>query len=467
MLRVKRGEGNLNREAGKNFPVHPPIDHHLIRFPFPRLESVALSSGLNLLIVEDHRLPRVWIRLGFDFGTKCEPTDRVGLMELLEYTLKKGTISRSYREIVDRIETAGGELEAAVSRDFFFVFGDFLKDGLESGLEIFSDVLQHPRFPEEEVEKERLRTIADLENEKTSPNFLAHRRLKKILYAPHPYSHQKTRESLSRITREDMLQIHQRYFDPSIAYLIFAGDITRQQAVQLAEKHLGSWQGQKKLRKTFPPPRGVEASIIHLVHRPGSEQVTLLLGNSLFPRNHPDFEKMMVMNRILGGGGSGRLFMYLREEKGFTYGAYSSMQTHKDAGIWFAQADVRPDVVAPALEGFMEQFRLIRREPVSAEELESAKRYLIGIFPLQNERPSSVAALALQQVLYGLPSNYWDEYLNRLHKVTIEDVQNSALRYVIPEKMATVVVGDATHLQPVLEKMGSVEVYDMNDEKIG
>ncbi len=456
----------LSKSQKINHSEQPPIDDHLIRFTFPQVHQRTLDNGLTVYWIEDHRIPKVWIRLGFDFGTKCEQQEKAGLLELLAYTLRKGTAKRRYLEIIETIENAGGELDVAVSRDFFFVYGDFLAEGVESGLEIFSEVVQTPQFPHQEVEKERMRMIADLENEKTSPNFLANRRMNKLLYHPHPYALQKTRNTLEQITREDLLEIHARYFQPEGAHLIFAGDVNEKQALELAEKYFGNWQGMKNARKQFPPPRGLSAPVIHLVHRPGSEQVTLLLGNLLFPRNHPDFERMLVMNRILGGGGSGRLFMYLREEKGFTYGAYSTMRTNKDAGVWLAQADVRPDVVLPALEGFQKQFRRMREEPVSRDDLESARRYLIGVFPLQNETPASVAALALQRVLYELPPHYWDEYLERLYRVAVTDVQEVARRYIVPEKMATVVVGDADTLLPELQKLGAVEVFDANDEML-
>ncbi|MFZ0389924.1 MAG: pitrilysin family protein [Calditrichia bacterium] len=444
----------------------PPIDGHLLPFRFPPAKTIQLSNGLRLIIVERAGLPKVYLRLGFPFGIKNDPEGREGTAELLANTLKKGTLRRDYQQLVDDVETAGGELDAMVSEDFCIMYGEFISEYLPFGVEILSEMALMPALPENELEKERIKLIANLENEKSSPAFLAQRRMNRALFSPHPYAGFKTAATIGNISRENLLQFHQSHIFPQGAVLVMAGDVSETAAKNLAEKFFADWPGaEKRVESLFAQPL-VSQRQIHLVNRPGSEQANILLGNLLFPRNHPDFEKMMVMNKILGGGGSGRLFLNLREEKGFTYGAYSAMQTYRDQGAWIANAEVRTEVTIPSLEAFEEEFQKIKNEPVPEKELMNAKRYLIGVFPLQNETPSSIAALALKQQLNGLPADYWDRYLEALERVDADMVRQMAEEYIRTVEMNIVVVGDAEKLLSPLRELAPLSLYDPDDNII-
>jgi predicted Zn-dependent peptidase len=175
---------------------------------------------------------------------------------------------------------------------------------------------------------------------------------------------------------------------------------------------------------------------------------------------------MTVLNKILGGGGSGRLFMNLREQKGYTYGAYSSLLARKESGTFIANAEVRNDVILPAFEAFQQEFDRIRNEMVSSDELKNAKRFLRGIFPLQNETPASIAALALKQKLYELGKDYWNRYIRQIGDVSEIDVQQVAQKYLPGEGFITVIVGDADQLLGPLEALGKVEIYDLDDRPV-
>ncbi len=445
---------------------HPPIDTQLIDFKFPKVHEHNLSNGFPLLIIEHHEVPKVYLRLGYDFGSKSDPVNKAGLSQILSSTIKKGTKSQDYYSIIEKIEQIGGELDSIVSEDFFFVHGEFLKEYVEKGLDILSDIVQHPIFPGEHLEKERFKQIADLENEKSSPDFLAQRRMDKALYTPHPYSIHKTLASLQAIMREDLQSFHHSYFTSTPALLVIAGDITQQDAIRLAEKHFGKMAyTPEKNRKSDTLYSNGQRSI-QIVNRPESHQVNILLGNLTFNRSHPDYETMAVMSKILGGGGSGRLFLDLREKKGYTYGAYSSLQAYKEAGAFIANAEVRNEVVPSALDSFFEQLEKIQHEPISQKELQHAKQYLIGIFPLQNETASSIAALALKQKLYNLPENYWDEYLAKIARIGIADIQLVAQKYIRPKEMSIVLVGDANSLADKVAAYGPVLVYDLDDNQV-
>ncbi len=465
MYSINSGKFNFNMSNnGKNIP---PIDKNLIDFNFPEIKRRTLPNGLTLLMISRSGLPKVSIRIGFNFGVKNDPPEKAGLTELIEAVIKKGTKNRTYSDIVEAVDMVGGELDAMVNRDFFFTYGEFLSEYLNTGLELMSDIILNPVFPKAELEKERMKLIANLENEKSSPNFLAKRRMNRALFNVHPYSKYKTVQSLQKIIQADLIDFHKKYFLPQNAVIVLAGNITESKALQLTEKYFREWKTRPAAPEKFEQPNVASKPMIYLVNRPDSEQSNILLGNLLFPRNNSKYEEMLVMNKILGGGGSGRLFMYLREEKGYTYGAYSTVQALKEAGGWFANAEVRNEVTADALRGFFELFKKIKTDLVEEDELANAKRYIMGVFPLQNETPASIAALALQQQLYNLADNYWDKYIKFVNKVDREAVRNAAIQFINEEQMIVVVVGDAKQLKDQLSEFGEVKIMDSEDQLVG
>ncbi len=444
----------------------PPINLKLQEYNFPSFKKWKLNNGLNLILIEQHDLPKVYLQLGMNFGMKNEPKSKTGLSQLVANTQKKGTSTYRYHEIIDKIECTGGELDITVNEDFFIIYGEFLKANLEVGLDVMSDILLKPTFPSLELEKERFKLLANLENEKSSPDFLANRRMESVLFSPHPYGYYKTEATLKSITRKDLVDFHFHYFSPDISYLIVSGDIYESEVLDLVYRFFSEWRSEKIEWTEINKPKSEGKGKVHIVNRPGSQQSNILLGNILFNRAHPDYEKTLVMNKILGGGGSGRLFLDLREEKGFTYGAYSTLQTYKETGAFIANAEVRTAVTVEAIHAFLNQFEKIQKQETSEEELENAKRYLRGIFPLQNETAASIAALVLRQHLYGLSDNYWDSYLNTISQVNQADLNEMALKYIRQDEMYIIIVGDADALVEKVKVFGHVQVYDLDDRQL-
>lgn len=451
----------------------PPIDDQLIDFRFPSFKKKTLENGLTVLGLENSPPgpSKMYFRLGINFGEKNDPPSREGAVELLSLVLKKGTTGRSYQEIVEEIDFTGGSLGIDSSPDFFYLSGSFLREYADVGLELISDVLLNPSLDDSEIEKERIKILADIENEKSSPSFLAQRRFKKVLYSPHPYSGSKTPQSIREIDRQDLLEIYQRFVNPANVHLVVAGDISFDEAVERAGKYFGSSKVKSKASNqgevNFSMPQPSHQRELHLVDRPGSEQCTILLGTILFARNNSEFEAFQVMNKILGGGASGRLFMKLREEKGYTYGAYSSMVCLNETGGWQASAEVGNKVTGSAIDAFLEEFTAIRSNSVSEQELRNAKRYLIGSFPVKNETAASSASLELQKQLHNLPEDYWNNYLKIIDRVSKHDVNTIADKYLNVDSMPIVLVGDAKEIKKQIAKFGEVETYDLDDRRIG
>ncbi len=445
--------------------ITPPIDDHLIQFQFPDVQEFHLDNGLEVLVIERRELPKVYFRVGVKFGEAMDPPAREGAVELMARLIKKGTEKRSFAEISEAIDFMGGAIDAASGKDDFYFYGDFLSEYARDGFELLGEIMQFPTFPIQEMTKERSKLLGDLENEKSSPAFLAHRQMDQALFGRHPYARYKTAESLLHLTRETLLELHQSYFRPDITYLVFAGDIDAATARAWAEEVMGEWSGAAQPTGIAAPEAPGQPGI-YLVHRPNSQQCNLLFGNMLFPAVHPDYEKALVANKILGGGASGRLFLTLREEKGYTYGAYSSLDTFHRTGAWIASAEVSPEVLGDAIDCFYEQFKTFRETLPDEEELRNAKRYLMGVFPLKNETPAAIASLTLTSKLDGRNPDYWNEHLQKIDRVQAEDVRQIAQRYLIPDHQQLVVVGDAEQVGNDLSRFGKVTVVDLDGKQL-
>jgi predicted Zn-dependent peptidase len=257
-------------------------------------------------------------------------------------------------------------------------------------------------------------------------------------------------------------QWHRARYAPGNAILGIAGDVHAKQLVANLEKRLAGWK-QMDVRQTWPRnPAPAKARRVVLVHRPNSVQTTLALGNIAIDRHSPDYMAMVLMNHVIGGGASSRLFLNLREEKGYTYGVYSSFSALRYPGPWRAGGSMRTEVTEGALTEFFNELRRIRDEKVTFEELEESKRAIIASFALSLEQPARMLGFAITSKQYGLPADYWDSYPAKIAALTADDVQRVAHKYLNPDALQLVAVGDASKIKPALEKYGSVEVFDTN-----
>jgi predicted Zn-dependent peptidase len=244
-----------------------------------------------------------------------------------------------------------------------------------------------------------------------------------------------------------------------------AGDVRLAELVPKLKKSFGSW-ARTALKESLPPaPAAVAGRKIFLVDRPGSVQTTVAMGNIAIDRRSPDYVTMVVMNRIVGGGPAARLFLNLREEKGYTYGVYSALSAGKYSGPWRAGGDMRTDVTDGAMTEFLKEIGRIRDEKVGAAELEDAKRSVVANFALSLEQPTQLLGYAVTRKLFSFPEDYWDTYPAKVMAVTADDVQRVARKYVDPGALQVAAVGDAGKIKTVLEKYGPVEVYDTQGQK--
>jgi zinc protease len=441
-----------------------PLSRQVLRIKLPKPVEAKLENGLTVLILEDHRTPSVFVQLHIGgAGALFEPPSMTGLANVTAQMLREGTQSRNSVQIAEEIDRLGATLGAAGSFGSSKVVLDAsgLSDNFDSWFALAVDVLLNPSFLREELEKLKRRQRAQLRQQRSAPSFLVNERFNRAVYRDHPAAIvSPTSESLDALTQEALVQWHRERYAPQNALLAIAGDVRAQELIPRLEKWFAGWP-KNDVKRVWPSnPVAAPSRKAYLVHRPNSVQTTVALGNIAIERRSPDYVPMVIMNHILGGGSSGRLFLNLREEKGYTYGVYSNFSALRYPGPWRAGGNMRTEVTAGALVEFFKEIGRIRDQTVPPEELEDSKRAIAARFALSLEQPTTILGLAVSRVQFRLPNDYWDTYPDQIMAVTAEDVQRVARKYLDPDAMQIVAVGDGLKIRSVLEPYGPVEVYD-------
>jgi predicted Zn-dependent peptidase len=427
--------------------------------------ETTLSNGLKVVVVEQGRLPLVSFRLAFRSGEINDPKDSIGLTSATMHLLSQGTETRSSREIAEAVERLGASLSASSSSDNTIVSASVLTAYRAEILKLMAEMILTPTFPENEIALYKQNTIENLKFQRSQPGFLADEQMSRILYGAHPYSIVAPGEAdIEKLSREHLVNHHRRTFVPNNATMIVVGDVDKDALVGELETLFGDWQKGSVESSEFDALPQRSETTLTIVDRKGSAQSNIVLSNVAIKRNHPDFFPLLVMNQILGAGASSRLFMNLREEKGYTYGAYSSLDARRLAGAFEATAEVRTPVTGDSLKEFFYELKRIRDEDVSIEELQDAKNFLTGVFPIRAETQEGLTNLIVQQQLYDLPADYLQTYRENVNAVTSEEIRRVANQYITPDKIAIVIVGDAEEVLPQAESYSQkIEIFDTNN----
>jgi len=459
--------------VGADIKGRAPVNKEILKVKLPKAEEATLSNGLRVVVLESHRVPTFTMQMVVFSGGLSDPADYRGLATFTAALLREGTATRKSKDIAEQVDTLGATLIAGAGLSSFTstVTTSGLIENFDQVLDIFSDVVRNPKFPQEEIEKYKQRQIAQLQFLRSNPQFLAAERFQRAVYGEHPAGMIFTPvESIKKITSADLARFHSTYYRPNNAMLTIVGDVTLKEVMPKLEKAFGDWQKGDVPATKIPAAPEPGAARIQLIDRPGSVQTVLQLGNLGIERTNKDYFAVLVMNQILGAGPAARLFLNLREKNGYTYGAYSNFGGSKFRGTVVSSSEVRTDVTEGAMKEFMYELKRIRDEKVSATELENAKRALIGSFALSLEQPNALLQNIVTQKLYDMPADYWDTYPQMVSAITADDVQRAAQKYVSLENLQVVAVGDASKAREVLSKYGTVEVFDaegqtVNEEK--
>ena len=425
-------------------------------------QSFTLKNGLEVFVVENHKLPRIQFSLELRNDPIIEG-DKAGYVSIAGDLIGKGTTSRTKAQLDEEIDFIGAELTTSSNG----ISASSLSKHTNKLLELMTDVLYNPSFLPEELEKIKTQTLSGLAAQKDDPEAIAANVRTVLVYGKnHPYGEVEREETVKAITIDDCKKYYATYFKPNNSYLAIVGDMDLKTAKKLVEKYFGKWQKGEVQNPTYAMPGQPEKTFIALVDRPASVQSVINIAYPIdLKPGSPEAIKIGVANNILGASGlSSRLNKNLREDKAFTYGAHSSIESDKLVGSFSADASVRNEVTDSAVHEFLLELKKLSKEPVSDEELGAAKAYISGAFGRSLERPQTVANFALNTARYNLPKDYYANYVKNVAAISKEDVLGASQKYIRPENAYVVVVGKGSEIADKLKPFGEVKYYDVYGE---
>jgi zinc protease len=430
----------------KNWPSERPprpLRAHDVKFPPYAFRT--LPNGLQVIAVSHHEQPAVSLRLIVRAGAAQDPENRPGVASLLATLLDQGTTTKSAEQIAQGIDSIGGALGTGAVSDLTFINAVVMKDSLGVGLDLVSDIAQHPGFAPEEIDRQRQQILSSLKVSYDDPDYLADMVFERLVYGFNPYGRPQsgTPATIASIGRDDLVAFHRKWFGPNNAILAIVGDVSADEAFAGAQRAFGNWgRAQADAPSFVDPPPPTRRLVV--IDRPGAVQTEIRVGNVGIPRTHDDYMALDLAVKILGGEGANRLHRVLRTERGLTYGASADMNGMKQSGDIVAETNTRSETTGETLRLMVDEFWRLIRDRVSDRELAGAQEYLTGSFPLIIETPSQIATQVLNAVFYGLDLDELQTYRERVNGVTAEDVQRVARGYLHPDRLTIVLVGDAS-----------------------
>jgi predicted Zn-dependent peptidase len=410
-----------------------------------------LKNGLTVMVVENHKLPRVSIQLSIDNPPSLEG-EKAGVSSLAAGLLGNGSTNISKDAFNEEVDFLGASLNFGASS----AFASSLSKYFPRILELMADAAINPNFTEEEFQKEKEKLLTGLKSQEKDVSAMAGRVQSAIAYGKeHPYGEFATEETVNKVSLEDAKKFYQTYFNPNNAYLVIIGDVDTKAVKKLVKKHFNSWEKGAQVLTNWKNPVASNEATINFIDMPNAVQSEVSVQNVVnLQMKDPDYLPTLMANRILGGGGSARLFQNLREDKAYTYGSYSSIGNSKYVPSRFrAYASVRNAVTDSAAVQILEEIQKITSEPVTQKELDAAKATYVGNFVMALERPSTIANYALNIETEGLPKDFYKTYLERINAITVADVQQAAGKYFSTENTQVVVTGKGKEVLENLEKM--------------
>ena len=445
-------------------PVPKPLATRAVNVP--PYEVRTLANGLRVVVVEHHEQPVVSLRLLVGAGTAEDPMPKLGVANMVASLLDQGTASRSARQIAVAVDSIGGNLSIGAGTDATLASFTMLRDSLDEGLDLLSDLVRAPAFAPGDLERQREHLRSALRASYQDPEYLATIVFRRLVYGAHPYGYPATGTptSIERITRSDLVEYHERYFAPGNCMLAVAGDVPAGEAFEAVEKTFGGWAPRPVLEPIVIGPPAPTRRVV-IVDVPDAAQTEVRVGQLGIRRDARDFMAVNLAVRILGGDGASRLQQMLIKRRGLAYGASADLSAYRTAGDIAATIGTRPELTGAALRVIIDEFFRLQREPVATRELDAANAFLAGRFPLSIETPDGIAARVLTSIFYGVPLAELGTFRDRVRATTPADIQRVARAHLRPDSPAIVLVGYAPVIADALQRVGlpSGEVVALAD----
>jgi zinc protease len=416
----------------------------LVQAAEPIGKRILLDNGMVLLLSEKHDIPMITVNMAITAGGTAEPQDKAGLALITASLLTQGTTKRTANQISREIDFIGGSLSTSGGEDFASASLRVLKKDIRTGLDLLSDVLQNPVFDQKEIDRKIKETLAEIERQKEEPSIVANNAFAKAVFGGNAYG--KTNEDvaayLPRLTRQDVLAFYAERYSPNHSVIAVVGDVTEKEVVPLLNEYFKSWQKKEQALPAPVRPPVIEGTAVRKIDK-DITQANIAMGHVGISRENPDFYACMVMNYILGGGGfSSRLMDNIRDNKGLAYSVHSGFTARKEPGPFQVDVQTKNESANEVIAETLKEIRRIRSELVSEKELNDAKAYLTGSFPLRMDTSAKIAGILTSIELYNLGLDYPQKYPVLINAVTRDDVRRVANKYLNPDNLVIVVVAN-------------------------
>ncbi|MFK5926073.1 MAG: pitrilysin family protein [Desulfuromusa sp.] len=452
--------GILLSGCGHNF-LNPQVRPDQLNFPplefsFPEVSQQQLSNGMKLYLREDHELPLVELTLLVEGGSIYDPPGKIGLSQFFAKTLSMGgTETLSPVEFEAELEAMAAILTVSSSSYAYEIDLSLHKKDLERGLEILAELLRRPRFDAERMELVRSQMLESIHRKNDDPGSIAGRLLGAAVYQGHPFGAYPTAEIVAGFSRDDLFELHRRYFQPQNFWLAASGDVQQTDLVVLLEQNLGGWHSTESMLRELPLLPAAPAGRILLADKK-IPQTTILMGHPGISKDNPDMFALQVANYILGGGGfNSRMMQEVRSDRGLAYSVYSYFQIGRQLPeLFIAGSETKCGSTVEVVSLMQQLIRQMRDEPVSVAELDLAKKSLINSFVFAFSNSHSVVSRKVRLDYYNYPDNYLETYRQKIAAVTVAEVQRVARQYLHPEKLQIVLVGDSQKYADEIRTLG-------------
>ena len=426
---------------------------------WPAITEKKLDNGFTVVLVPLHNVPKISVELSFMSGRGTAAATSPGVAQLAGRLLTEGTPTRTSKEIKEELRSIGGSLSVNVDRDTTTISGSSLAEFSKPFFNLLSDVAQHPAYPKSEVDLAKSNFANEIEEQRSTPEFLANEQLAKSIFGKDPYGFVvPTPEKIATITREQLKTFAAARYLPNNAHIIIVGDFEIDPMFATVKSVFGAWKsGTLPAAETAAPPKR-EKRQIDFVDRPGSIQSTIMIGALAPPRSSPDYIPLRTANSILGGAFYSRLTRNIREEKGYTYSPFSLGDLNRRAGVFYAEAEVRNEVTGPTILEMLYELDRMRVTPVTAEELDAVKIYSIGNLSLEIETQSGLASRINTIYNYGLKKDFLETFQKNVTALTAADIQKVSAKYFDTYRAAIVVVGDYAQVKDQVAPFGDVHL---------
>lgn len=422
----------------------------------PPVTRVTLDNGLRIVLMEYHRAPTLTVRATFLGGAATDPMEKAGLASFTAGLLTKGTETHTAPQLAEEIDFLGGSLGAGAGDDRFSVSLDVLAKDTEAGLALFTEVLRHPTFPAEEIERERQLRIAGLETLGENPGGIAERVTTETVYAGHPYGQEPTVTTLKALQRADLVGCYQRLVAPNRMILVVVGDFKIPEMLANLKQRFADWPKSDAPAASIPPVKATARQHI-LIDKPDATQTQVRWTRVGFPRSSADYYAAQIADTILGGGFTSRLVDEIRVNRSLTYGIGSSFATQQAGGAFGVSTFTKIETTRALLDATEAVLRKTAQKGFTPAELNKVKGFLAGLYAVQVQTPEALAGQLVDIEVFGLPKDYLQSYLPRLRAITLADANRIAKTYFTPQNLSLVLVGPAKKIAPQLQGLGNFE----------